>query len=161
MKKILIYTAVYVLATTLFIPIDNANAKDNNGRFAHIDSNSQFPPTKSRLVRHTFRVHIPKNSQRVSELIIEVPSSVTWNNNINDIAVANENGNKISANVSINGKTILIAFAEPIVANTKLEIDIKNLKQPFFGNGPVYILKAKLAGNSTEIFVGTARFRIY
>ena len=161
MKKILIYTAVYLLATTLFIPIDNASAKDNNSRFPHIDSNSQFPPTKSLLVRHTFRVHIPKNSQRVSQLNIQVPDTVTWSNNINDIAIADENGNKINANFSINGKNILIAFAEPISPNTKLEIDIKNLKQPFLGNGPLYILKAQFAGNTKEIFLGIARFHIY
>ncbi len=161
MKKTLILTAIYLIATTLFIPIDNASAKDNNGTFPHIDSNSQFPPTQWGLVRHTFRVHIPKNSQRVSQLSIEVPNTVNWNNSINDIAIADENGKKINANVSINGKIILIAFTEPVVANTKLEIDIKNLKQPFLGNGPVYILKAQFAGNSQEIFLGTARFHIY
>jgi hypothetical protein len=162
MKKSLIYTAIAVLTGTFLIPIGYVSAKDNNGTVPHIDGNSQFPTNKSRLVRHTFRLHIPKNSQPVSQLSIEVPDTVTWwDNNINDIAVADENGKKINAVVSRNAKSILIAFAEPLAPNTKLEIDLNNLKQPFLGNGPVYILKAKLVGNNTEIFVGTARFRIY
>lgn len=161
MKKALMYAAICALTATLFIPVNYASAKDGNGTFPHLDGNSQFPPNKSRLVRHTFRVHIPKNSQGVSQLDIEVPNTVTWSNNINDIAVADEDGKQINANVSIDGKNILIAFIEPVASNIKLEIDINNVKQPFLGNGPVYSLKAKLAGTSTEIPIGAARFRLY
>mgnify|MGYP002783921357 FL=1 len=160
MKKVLIYTAVGAIAATFFIPVSYVSAKDNNGTLPHIDGNSQFPQTHWSNVRHTFRVHIPKNSPSVSQLNIEVPNTLTWSNNTNDVVVANENGKKINANISTNGKSILIAFAEPVASNTKLEIDIKNVKQPFRGNGPVYSIKAKLAGSTTEMSIGTARFRV-
>lgn len=160
MKKALIYTAVGTIAATLFIPVSYASAKDNNGTLPHIDGNSQFPQTRWSNVRHTFRVHIPKNSPSVSQLNIEVPNTLTWSNNINDVIVANENGKKINADITTNGKSILIAFAEPVASNTKLEIDIKNVKQPFRGNGPVYNIKAKIAGSTTDIPIGIARFRI-
>ena len=160
MKKVLIYTAVGAIAATFFIPVSYVSAKDNNGTLPHVDGNSQFPETRRSNVRHTFRVHIPKNSPSVSQLNIEVPNTLTWSNNTNDVVVANENGKKINANISTNGKSILIAFAEPVASNTKLEIDIKNVKQPFRGNGPVYSIKAKLAGSTTEMSIGTARFRV-
>lgn len=160
MKKALIYTAVGAIASTFFIPVSYASAKDNNGTLPHIDGNSQFPQTRWSNVRHTFRVHIPKNSPSVSQLNIEVPSTLTWSNNTNDVIVANENGKKINADITTNGKSILIAFAEFVASNTKLEIDIKNVKQPFRGNGPVYNIKARLAGSTTDMPIGTARFRI-
>ncbi|RUT01573.1 hypothetical protein DSM106972_066700 [Dulcicalothrix desertica PCC 7102] len=160
MKKSLIYTAIGAITATFFIPISYASAKNNNGTFPHIDGNSQFPPTRFSTVRHTFRVHIPKNSSSVSQLDIEVPNTLTWSNNANDIVVTNENGKKVNVSISTTGKSILIAFAEPVASDTKLEIDIKNVKQPFRGNGPIYNIKAKLAGSSTEMFIGTARFRI-
>ncbi|GJD20013.1 unknown protein [Rivularia sp. IAM M-261] len=160
MKKVLIYTAVGAIAATFFIPVSYVSAKDNNGTLPHIDGNSQFPETRRSNVRHTFRVHIPKNSPSVSQLNIEVPNTLTWSNNTNDIVIANENGKKINASISTNGKSILIAFVEPVASNTKLEIDIKNVKQPFRGNGPVYSIKAILAGSTTEMSIGTARFRV-
>ncbi len=60
MKKSLIYTAIGILAATFFIPVGYASAKNNNATLPHIDGNSQFPLTRWRNVRHTFRVHIPK-----------------------------------------------------------------------------------------------------
>lgn len=160
MNKSLIYTVIGALTATLFIPVGYASAKYNDGTLPHIDSSSQFPQTRYSNVRHTFRIHIPKNSPSVSELDIEVPNTLTWSHNINDVVVSNENGKKINASISTRGKSILITFAEPVASNTKLEIDINNVKQPFRGNGPVYNIKAKLAASKMETSIGTARFRI-
>ncbi len=160
MKKLLSYIAISTLAAAFLIPANYVNANQENDSLPHVDGNYQFPPTRWALVRHTLRVHVPKNSKGVSQLNIEVPSSVRWSDDTNDVVVNKENGQKINTNVSLNSKTILLAFAEPVAPNTKLEIDIKNIKQPFLGNGPVYYLSANLIGSDAKIPIGVARFRI-
>ncbi|WP_083602248.1 DUF2808 domain-containing protein [Hydrococcus rivularis] len=160
MKKLLAYIAISTLAAAFLIPANYASANEENDSLPHVEGNYQFPPTRWAVVRHTLRVHVPKNSKDVSQLNIEVPSTVRWSNDINDVVVKKENSQKINTNVSLNGKTILLAFAEPVAPNTKLEIDIKNVKQPFLGNGPVYYLSANLIGSDAKIPIGVARFRI-
>lgn len=153
--------AVGTLAATLLIPTSYVSAKDSNGTVPHIDGNSQFPPNRFSNVRHTFRVHIPKNSPSVSQLVIEVPNTLTWSNEVNDVTVTNENGKEIKASINTANKNILVTFTEPVAPDTKLEIDIKNVKQPFRGNGVIYKINAKLVGDKTEMFIGIARFRIF
>lgn len=160
MKKVLVYVAIATLAAGLLIPANYASANEEDGNFPHVDGNYQFPQTRWALVRHTLRVHVPQNSKSVSQLKIEVPNTIRWSDNTNDVVINEDNGRKININVSVNGKTILLAFAEPIAPNTKLEIDIKNVKQPFLGNGPVYRLSANLVGINAEIPIGVARFRV-
>ncbi|MBD2772076.1 DUF2808 domain-containing protein [Iningainema tapete] len=160
MKKTLIYATALILATAALLPANYASANDNDGNFPHVDGNSQFPQTRWQNVRHTFRVHIPKNSQGVTQLSIEVPKTVRWSNNVNDVVVTKENDRKVKTNLSVNDRTISLVFAESIAPNTQLEIDLKNVQQPFRGNGPVYRLFAKFAGSSVEMPVGVARFRI-
>lgn len=159
MKKLLVYAATFTLATALLIPTNYAIAHDDNASFPHIDGNSDFPPTRWTRVRHTFRIHIPQKSKAVSHLIIQVPNVVNISKN-NEIEITGNNGQKINTNVSVNDKTILLAFPETVAPNTKLEIDIKNLKRPTLGNGPVYHLSAKFIDSDTEIPIGAARFRI-
>lgn len=160
MKKMLVYVAISTLAAALLIPANYASANEKDGNVPHVDGNYQFPQTRWSRVRHTLRVHVPKNSKSVSQLKIEVPNTIRWSNNTNDVVINEDNDRKINTNVSVNGKTILLAFAEPIVPNTKLEIDIKNVKQPFLGNGPVYRLSANVVGINAEIPIGVARFRV-
>ncbi|MBP5973018.1 DUF2808 domain-containing protein [Brasilonema sp. CT11] len=161
MKKLLLYLATFSLATVVSIPTQYVSAKQNDDSITHIDGNVQFPPTRWRLVRHTFRVHIPKNSKPVSQLSISVPPTVSWSNNLKDINVADDNNQKINTQISVSGKTILLTFPEPVAPNTKLEIDIKNVKQPTLGNGPVYSFSEKVVGSDVEIPIGVAWFRMY
>jgi hypothetical protein len=160
MKKVLVYIAISTLAAALLIPTNYASANEEDGNVPHVDGNSQFPKTRWSRVRHTLQIHVPKNSKSVSQLKIEVPNTIRWSDNTNDVVINEDNGRKINTNVSVNGKTILLAFAEPIIPNTKLEIDIKNVKQPFLGNGPVYRLSANLVDINAEIPIGAARFRV-
>ena len=160
MKKMLVYVAISTLAAALLIPANYASANEEDGNVPHVDGNYQFPQTRWSRVRHTLRVHAPKNSKSVSQLKVKVPSTVRWSDNTNDVVVSEENGKEVKTTVSVNGKTILLAFAEPVAPNTKLKIDIKNVKQPFLGNGPVYHLSVNLVGTNTETPIGVARFRI-
>ncbi len=100
MKEILLLTIIYV-STSLFIPA-YASINDDNRTTPHIDGNSQFPPTKWQVVRHTIRLHVPKNSKAVSQLLINIPDNITLSHDINNIQVFNENEQIISSNVSVN-----------------------------------------------------------
>ena len=111
--------------------------------------------------RHTFRLHIPKNSKAVTQLLIKVPDNVTISNSIQDIDVVDEKGQKINTNVSVNGKTILLAFTEPVAPNTKLKIDLNKIKKQNIGNGSSYRFSAREVGIDAEISIGVAWFRLY
>lgn len=161
MRKILVYTTVvYIITTMLVIPSTPASANDDNGTLPHVDGNYQFPQTKWSNVRHTLRIHIPKNSQSISQISIAVPKTVSWSNKVNDIVVTQNNGQKLNANISVNERTIILAFNEPVSPNSKLEIDIKNVRQPLRGNGPIYRLFAKSINSSVDMPIGMARFRV-
>jgi Protein of unknown function (DUF2808) len=158
MKKTLICAAIFILANVLLLSTLEASANDDNGTFPHLDESTSFPPHRSDTVRYTFIVHIPKNTKAMSQLIIKVPEVITVRKK-NTLEIVDGNGQKMNTNVSINGQTILLTFPEPVNPNSKLEIDIKNVKRPTLGNGPIYRLSAKLVGSDAEIPVGLARFR--
>ncbi|MFN6560486.1 MAG: DUF2808 domain-containing protein [Nostoc sp. ChiSLP01] len=160
MKKMLVHAVISTLAAAFLIPSNYAIANEENDNLPHFDGNCQFPQTRWSRVRHTLRVHVPKNSKGVSQLKIEVPTTVRWSADTDDVVVSEENDKEVKTTISVNGKTILLAFTEPVSPNTKLEIDIKNVKQPFLGNGPVYHLSANLVGTNVEIPIGVARFRV-
>jgi Protein of unknown function (DUF2808) len=161
MKRSLIYAIILTLNSTAIIAPSYASARTDDSRVPHVDGNSQFPPTRWGIFRHTFRLHFPQNSKAVTQLLVKVPDNVTISNNIQDINVVDEKGQKIKTNVSINGKTILLAFAEPVAPNTNLEIDLNKIKRRNLGNGSVYTFWAKEVGIDAEIPVGVAWFRLY
>ncbi|PAX52834.1 DUF2808 domain-containing protein [Brunnivagina elsteri] len=161
MKKLLIdIINICAITTMLIIPSGYVRANDDNGKLPHVDSNSQFPQTKWSNVRQSLQVHIPKNSQIVSQISIVIPETVSWSNKISDVVVTGNKIEKANTNISINEKIIVISFKQALPPNSKLEIDIKNVKQPFLGNGPIYRLFTKFIGSNVEIPIGLARFRV-
>ncbi|BAZ18563.1 hypothetical protein NIES4071_104480 (plasmid) [Calothrix sp. NIES-4071] len=106
MRKILIYAVISTFAATLIIPARYASASDNNWNLPHVDGNSQFPPTKWHSVRHTLRIHVPKNSRGISQLRIEVPDTIRWSKDKDDVKVMKGDDDKINTSVSINGASI-------------------------------------------------------
>ncbi len=160
MKKTLIYSAALAI-TTLLLSSNYAIAKNNNSNVTHIDGNVQFPLTRWQIVRHTFRIHIPKNSKALTELIINIPDNVSVSNDINNIDVADEKEHKINTNVSINGRKILLAFPEAVAPNTKFYIYLKNVKRPTISRNSIYHLSIKMVGSNAEIPIGVAEFHTY
>ncbi|BAY63560.1 hypothetical protein NIES25_67280 (plasmid) [Nostoc linckia NIES-25] len=161
MKSSLIYAVVLALSSTAIIAPSYASARTDDSRVPHIDGNTQFPPTRWGTFRHTFRLHVPQNSKAVTQLIIRVPDNVTVSNDVNNIDVVDENDHKINTNVSVNGKTILLAFPEPVAPNTKFDIDLNKIKRRNLGNGSIYSFSAKEVGIDAEIPIGVASFRLY
>ncbi|MGI8499557.1 MAG: DUF2808 domain-containing protein [Hassallia sp.] len=160
MKKTLIYSAALVV-TTLLLSSNYASARNNNGSVTHIDGNVQFPHSRWQIVRHTFRIHVPKNSKALTELIINIPDNITLSNDIKNIDVVDEKEQRINTNVSVNGRTILLAFSEAVAPNTKFYIDLKNVKKPTISRNSIYHLSVKIVGSDAEIPIGVAQFHTY
>ncbi|MBW4624689.1 MAG: DUF2808 domain-containing protein [Brasilonema octagenarum HA4186-MV1] len=157
MKKTLISAAAFALTSAALIFAGYATAKTDNNRVSNVND-VNFPPNSWRIVKHTFRVHIPENNNALSQLIIDTPSSVAVSN---DIDVLDNSGQKININISVNGRRILIDFPEKVISNTKLLIEFNKVRQPTVGPASVYSFWAKAVGNDTEIPVGTAQFSTF
>ena len=157
MKKTLIHAVAFTLASAVLMAPGYTSPKTDEGRFPDVDGNVQFSPTRWRLVRHTFALHLPQKSKPVTQIIIAAPSTVAVSN---DIDVLEHNGRKINFSVSVNGKTIILAFSEPIVPGIKLNINLNKVKQPIGGLTSVYRFSAKGVGSDAEIPVGVAKFLV-
>ena len=158
MKKILICAAAFSLIIVGSLSASYTNAKIDNSRVANVENNLQSPTKRWRLVKHTFQLHIPRNINALSQLIIEAPSTVAVSN---DIGVLAQNGQKVNINVSNIGRRIIIDFSEKGISNTSLLVELNKVKQPILGPDSVYNLSAKVVGSDTEIPVGIARFRTF
>lgn len=158
MKKLLTCAATFSLVILASISAGYTNAKTDNSRVTNVENDLQSPTNSWRLVKHTFQLHIPRNISALSQLTIEAPSTVAVSN---DIDVLAQNGQKISIDISVNGKTIIIDFPQKVISNTKLLVELNKVKQPIGGADSVYRLAAKVVGSDREIPVGTARFRTF
>ncbi|MEH1778419.1 MAG: hypothetical protein V7L26_04590 [Nostoc sp.] len=155
MKRTLIYTAVCSVATAYLVCAGYASAKNDNNQVANIDNSGQFPPT-SQLVKQTFKLHIPKNGNALSELIIDVPSLLAVSN---DIDISDDQGQNIRINISIKGRRIIIDFPKPVTSSTtKLQINLNKVKQPRIASTSTYHLSIKVVGSDVEIPLGEASF---
>lgn len=164
MKKSLIYAVVLTLSSTAIITPSYVSARTDDSRVSHIDGNVQFPATRWGIggtFRHTFWLHVPKNSKAVTQLLIKVPDSVTVNNDVRNINVVDENQHKINTNVSVQGKKILLDFIEPVSPNTKFDVDLNKIKRRNIGNNSIYSFSAKEVGIDAEIPIGVAWFHLY
>ncbi|PMB10718.1 DUF2808 domain-containing protein [Fischerella thermalis CCMEE 5273] len=161
MKELLVYSATLALASMALLSPSYATANTDDGKVPHIDGNAQFPLTRWRVVRHTIRLHVPKNSKALTELSINVPDTITISSDIKNIKIVDEKGQKINANISVNDRNIQIAFVEPVASNTKFNVELKNVKRQFLGNRYIYQLSAKFVGSDAEIPIGVAQFQLY
>lgn len=160
LMKLLKSCSIVSLAIAALICPSYASAKTDtdNGRVPQVDGNVQFPPTRWQLVKQTFVLNIPRNSNPITQIIIAAPSTVAVSN---DIDVLEQNGKKININISVDGRNIILAFPEPVVPGIKLVINLNQVEQPIGGPTSIYRFSAKVVGSDAEIPVGVAGFRSY
>lgn len=158
MKKLLICAAAFFLAIVASISAEYTNAKTDNSKVANVENNLQSPNKRWRLVKHTFQLHIPRNNNALSQLIIDTPPTVAISN---DIDVLAQNGQKVNINVSTIGRRIVINILEKDISNTTLLVELNKVKQPVSGPDSVYNLSAKVVGSDVEIFIGVAKFHTF
>ncbi len=157
MKIKIISLIVFGIAFTVFA--GNATAKIDNNRANQIEDSSQLP-LNQRFVKHTFRLHVPKNGKPLSELIIDAPATVAVSSDIN---VLNDNGQKLNINISVNDRRITLNFPETVTYATtkKLLISLNKVKQPRSGSDSIYNLSVRVIGSETEIPIGHAQFQTF
>ncbi|MUG93365.1 hypothetical protein F7734_13385 [Scytonema sp. UIC 10036] len=155
MKKIPSYTAAFALVTAASILTHSATAATDNSRVPNVDNNVEFPSNGWRLVQHIFQVHVPRNNNALSQLIIDVPSTVAVSS---DIEVLDENGQKININISVHGRKLIIVFPQKVIDSNKILIKLNKVKQPTQGPASIYSISAKIVGSDKEIPVGIAQF---
>lgn len=166
MKKILIYAALLSLAivTSIFASHTSAKADDSkiindDSKITNLENGLQLPNiNRWRLVKHTFQLHVPRNITALSQLIIDVPSTVAI---ANDIDVLDRNGQKIDTNIFFDDGKIIIEFPKKVITNTNLLVELNKVKQPIYGPDSVYRISAKVVSNNMEIPVGIARFHTF
>ncbi|PMB09468.1 DUF2808 domain-containing protein [Fischerella thermalis CCMEE 5273] len=164
MNRMLIYAATFALAMSAtsfanasIISVGYATANTDD-KVPNLDNSLQLPPIQWRLVKHSFRLHIPRNNKALSQLIIDAPPTVAVSN---DIEVLDENGREININISVNGRKIIIHFPETVINNTQLNINLNKVKQPIQGSASIYKLLVKVVGSDIEIPVGVAQFTTF
>lgn len=156
MKRTLVYAAVCSVATAALIYAGYANAKMDNNKVANIENSLQSTPTGWLLVKQTFQLHIPKNGNALSQLIIDVPSTVAVSN---DIDILDDKGQKIKINITVNSRRIIIDFSEPVTSSTtKLQINLNKVQQPILGSTSSYHISGKVVGSDVQIPIGEAQF---
>lgn len=156
MKRTQVYAAVCSVATAALIYAGYANAKTDNNKVANIENSLQSTPAGWQLVKQTFQLHIPKNGNALSQLIIDVPSTVAVSS---DIDILDDKGQKIKTNITVNSRRIIIDFSEPVTSSTnKLQINLNKVQQPILGFTSIYHLSAKVVGSDVEIPIGEAQF---
>lgn len=156
MKKILISAVVLTLVSTVLMAPSYASFAIDESRLSDVDGNVDSSPTRWRIVKQTFVLHFPETSKPVTQIIIATPSTVAVSN---DIEVLEHRGRKISINVSVNGKNIILDFLEPVAPGSRIDINFNKVKQPILDSTSVYRLSAKVVGSNTEIPIGVAEFR--
>ncbi|MEW6497455.1 MAG: DUF2808 domain-containing protein [Cyanobacteriota bacterium] len=157
MKRTAIYTAALsLLATTSILTFPVSAGIE--GKHIHVDGTEQFPKGKVSNFRQNFELHIPQGSNPISQLSLKVPPGLTVRNNI---SISDQSGRKINANVSLNGRKIIIAFPEPVAPGTQLDIAMNQVRRWGVSNAWRYPVAAKFIGSNAERSIGVAVFKAY
>lgn len=147
---------VSALTGTNLVFLDNVNANTNKTNISDVGK-KQFSDNTWQIVKQSFRLHLPKDSSALSQIIIDTPPTVAVSN---DIDVLDDSDHKIDINISVSGRRIIIAFPKKISSNTTtILVNLNKVKQPTIGIVSIYRLSAKVVGSEVEIPVGIARFR--
>jgi Protein of unknown function (DUF2808) len=135
--------------------IDNyANAHFNDLTSPHIDSKSQFPSNRWATVRQTIQVHVPRNSQALENLSIDVPENVEFRISRIDIT---DGIRSIDTKISRQGQRLQIGFNRPISPDTQLQVDFNGVTRNMRVQLSVYYLYGKTV-NGVNSFLGEAYF---
>lgn len=150
--------AIVVIAVTSFGSATYAYTKTEARSFPYITEAAQFPQTKAKLVRHSFKIEVPKGSSALLQLTINIPDGLVVRNDFN---ISDQFEKKVDANIIANDKNITIAFSQPIAPGTELNVDFNRVSIVGSSNGWLYPVSVKLVGLNADIPVGNVRLRVF
>lgn len=158
--------AICALAT-LGVIVDAGFIKSASGNVtspkydAYITHSEEYPqwlkPHAGNVVRQSFELDIPSNSNAISQIDIAIPDGLKVSKKI----TVSNSGQDIGANVSINGNKIIIDFPQTVSPGAKLKINMNKVKMVQVHNYWIYRVSIKPIGNDVEIPVGEVNYRAY
>lgn len=154
--KRLIYAVALALTIASFSSAAFGYTQVKSRNFPYIVGAGQFPQTKTRLVRHSFRLKIPEGSKALSQMTITVPKGLTVRN---DIDISDQSHQKIDANITVKDRTITIAFPQQVTPGSELHIDFNRVLISGTSNGWLYPVSVRLVGLDVDIPIGIFRLR--
>nr|WP_208344358.1 hypothetical protein [Aetokthonos hydrillicola]MBO3458390.1 hypothetical protein [Aetokthonos hydrillicola CCALA 1050]MBW4586070.1 hypothetical protein [Aetokthonos hydrillicola CCALA 1050]MDR9897890.1 hypothetical protein [Aetokthonos hydrillicola Thurmond2011] len=160
--KRLIYTATLTLAIASFNFCVQATTIKASEPFVDIVNAVQFPkivkPSNANVVRQSFSLWIPQTSNKISEVILNIPPGL---NVRKDITVSDNSQINLQAGIAIDGKKIVITFPQPVSSGTTLNVSLNEVNIHGISNGWDYPVKVKFVGINTDIPVGIVQFGVY
>jgi hypothetical protein len=154
MHKILVFIASLGLIATVFNISNYANARDADGAFPHVESKFEFPQHRWAKVRQTIQIHIPRNSQALENLRINVPNNINFQTSKIEITSGDR---PVLATISRKGKSLQVNFNRPISPDTQLRIDFNSVERTMQPQLAVYYLYGKTV-DGIDGFLGEAYF---
>ncbi|BAU15745.1 hypothetical protein LEP3755_63100 (plasmid) [Leptolyngbya sp. NIES-3755] len=119
-------------------------------------------PNRVKVTSATYHVGIQVGSAPLSEVRLIVPENAPGKIQIGRITVTDAAGQQIDAARSFNGKEVTIAFAQPVAAGTRLEIDLNGVRtSDLLGRTWLFPIYAESVGMNQFIPLGTARIQTY
>jgi Protein of unknown function (DUF2808) len=154
MNKIPIFIASLGLVTTILNISNYANAHHADGTSPHVDSKFEFPQHRWATVRQTIQIHVPRNSQALENLRIDVPDNINFQTSKIDIT---DRDRSIVAAISRKGQRLQIKFNRSISPDTQLRINFNSVERNMRTQLSVYYLYGKTA-DGLDRFLGEAYF---
>lgn len=152
----------------LSVIVDAGFSKSASGEVAssksspYISHSEEFPqwikPHAGNVVRQSFELDIPSNSNAISQIDIAIPDGLKVSDKI---TVSSLSGGNVNSKVAINNHTIIIDFPQTVSPGTKLEIDMNKVRMLLVDNSWIYKVSVKPVHENTEIPIGVVRFRAY
>lgn len=119
-------------------------------------------PNQVKVTSATYHIGVQVGSASLSEIRLIIPQNAPGKIQIGQIVVSDAAGQAITTNPSFDGKEVKIAFAQPVVAGTTLEIDLNGVRTSDLLSRiwqfPIY---GKSVGMNQEIRLGTVRIQTY
>jgi virulence-associated protein VagC len=131
-----------------------ANAHNSNSILPHVNSQVEFPHHRWATVRQTIEVHVPQNSQALTQLSIDIPENFEFQTSKIEIT---DGDRVINAPISRQGQRLEISFSQPITPDRQLRIDLNGVSRNTLTKSSTYYVYGKTI-DGTNSFLGEAYF---
>lgn len=151
-----------IVFTTLLASIPSAAFTQTPSSKASSIVHSAAYPNRVKVVSATYRIGIQVSGSPLSGIRITVPENRPGKFRIGQVTIADGTGQLVPANHSFNGKEVTIAFAQPIIAGTMIEINLNSVRtSDLLGRTWLFPIYGRSIGLNQEIPLGTARIQTY
>lgn len=158
MQRFIYSSALAVLFTSTIL---SASAQASPLQASGIIHSAAYP-NRVKVTSATYHVGIQVAGSPLSGIRITVPENKVGKFRIGQIAIVNGTGQPIAEKHSFNGREVTIAFAQPVIAGTTIEINLNSVRtSDLLGRTWLFPIYGRSIGLNQEIPLGTARIQTY